>query len=179
MRKPSIRHGEWQNHEYRAYYRYLLFDNLFHKLSTEYVYIICSRSSIHIVLQDQLQLGKVSASGVPQQLIETHLDQHHTTALALLIEFNKAGDAFLGHIVTDDETWVHYWTLQLKPMLMSWKFTVIEMSQKFWEVLSVGKTTATIFWDTNRILTHWILTIGFDNHFCVTFQHSFTPITDH
>ncbi len=62
----------------------LMLDDLFHKLLTEYTYVTCSCSSIHIILWDQLEMRKVSARWVSRQLTEIHLNQHHTAALTFL-----------------------------------------------------------------------------------------------
>ncbi len=53
------------------------FDDLFHKLLTEYAYITYSHSSIHIIFWDQSDMKTVSAHWVPWQLTETNFNQHH------------------------------------------------------------------------------------------------------
>ncbi len=93
MRWLFFRLGEWWTvnivHTLLEADRCLMLDNLFHKLLAEYSYITCSCTTIHVILRDQLEMRKVRARSVPQQLVETGLDQCRKAAF--LTEFNKSG----------------------------------------------------------------------------------------
>ncbi len=96
-------------------------NDLHHTIATDYSYMKCSRASVANILHDELKMQKVSAHWVPRQLLETHLDQQRTVALTFFTLYQEQGNLLLNQIVTRDESWVHYWTAELKLASTQWK----------------------------------------------------------
>ncbi|GFY10310.1 transposase [Trichonephila clavipes] len=62
-------------------------------------------------------------------------------ALDFLTRYAEAGDEFLDHIVTGDETWVYHHTPESKQQSMQWHHSI-----------STKKIMASVFWDRLGIL---------------------------
>jgi hypothetical protein len=74
------------------------------------------------------------------------------SSLMLLQRYEEHGEAFLSAIVTADETWVFYYTLESKAELMTWKHHHSPVEKRFKTVQSPGKVMATVFWDVHGVL---------------------------
>jgi hypothetical protein len=61
------------------------------------------------------------------------------------------GLAFLSHIITGDETWVHH-TPELKAASMEWKTATSPTETKFKRQKSGGKALLPAFWDEEGLL---------------------------
>ena len=66
--------------------------------------------------------------------------------------FQLEGEAFLEKIVTDDETWVHFFEPESKRQSMEWYHTTSLRKKKFKTVRSAGKVMATVFWDAEGVI---------------------------
>ncbi len=58
----------------------------------------------------------------------------------------------LNTIITGDEMWVRYWTLEMKEASKQWKTVVENVPHRFKERSSAGKIIVTVFWDGQGIL---------------------------
>jgi hypothetical protein len=64
----------------------------------------------------------------------------------------KEDPAFLDHIVTGDETWVHRIIPETRRNSMMWKHPSSPTAKKFKTTTSVHKVMATVFWDMKGLL---------------------------
>jgi Transposase. len=79
----------------------------------------------------------------------------------LLQRLEEHGEAFLCSIVTGgDETWVFYYTPQVKAESMIWKHPHSPVKKKFKTVQSSGKVVDTVFWDIYEFLLIDIIRTG-------------------
>ena len=70
---------------------------------------------------------------------------------ALLKRF-RSKDDFLLHLVTVDETWVHYYEPENKAQSRQWVGPGSPRPKKFKTQPSAGKVMATVFWDAKGII---------------------------
>jgi hypothetical protein len=59
----------------------------------------------------------------------------------------REGEGLLERIVTEDETWVHYFEPEIKQQSMQWKHTSSPPIKKFKNVPSAKNVTLILFWD--------------------------------
>lgn len=74
----------------------------------------CNRTSIQKIINDELQLCKVSARWMPRLLTQKHKTQQLKAAHVFLSTYEEEGESQLHRIVTSDETWVYYYTPESK-----------------------------------------------------------------
>ena len=67
-----------------------------------------SHGSISTILHDRLGMCKLTAGCVPKSLSDEQMATRASVCSALLKRF-RSKDDFLLHLVTVDETWVHYY----------------------------------------------------------------------
>ena len=67
-----------------------------------------SHGSAHYIVHDVRQFHKMSARWLPRQLTAELKERRVDACQEHLKRFEAEGDGFLGRIVTEDETWVHY-----------------------------------------------------------------------
>ena len=68
-----------------------------------------SHGSISTTLHDRLCMHKLTARWVPKSLSDEQKATRASVYSALLKRFRSKEDDFLSHLVTVDETWVHYY----------------------------------------------------------------------
>ncbi|XP_046399422.1 protein GVQW3-like [Ischnura elegans] len=73
-----------------------------------------SKTTIDKILTENLGYSKVCARWVPKMLTADHQRQRVEAALEFLAFHGTTEEEFLDSIVTGDETWVHYTTLETK-----------------------------------------------------------------
>jgi len=73
-------------------------------------------------------------------------------SLMLLQWYKEDGEAFLGRIVTGNETWVFQYTPESKAESVTWKHPHSPVNKKFKKVQSPGKIMATAFWDVYEVI---------------------------
>ncbi|GFV74495.1 uncharacterized protein TNCV_5129371 [Trichonephila clavipes] len=66
-----------------------------------------SMTTLHEILTVKLGYRKLCACWVPKMLTEEHIKKRMGFALYFLTRYAEAGDEFLDHIMTGDETWVY------------------------------------------------------------------------
>ena len=71
---------------------------------------------------------------------------------ALLKRFRSKEDDFLSHLVTVDETWVHYYEPENKAQSRQSVGPVSPRPKKFKTQPSAGKVMATLFWDAQGVI---------------------------
>ena len=71
---------------------------------------------------------------------------------ALLKRFRSEEDDFLSHLVTVDETWVHYYEPENKAQSRQSVGPVSPRPKKFKTQPSAGKVMATLFWDAQGVI---------------------------
>ena len=106
-----------------------------------------SHGSAHHVIHDVLQLHKVSARWVPQQLTPEFKRRHIEGCEELLRHLEAKGDGFLLRIVTGNETWVHYHQPETKRTNKEWRHSSSPKPKKFQTQPSPGKIMLTLLWD--------------------------------
>ena len=65
--------------------------------------------SVSTTLHDRLGMHKLTACWVPKSLRDEQMATRASVYSALLKQFRSKEDDFLSHLVTVDETWVHYY----------------------------------------------------------------------
>lgn len=116
-----------------------------------------SVGSAHNIVHNVLQFNKVSEKWVPHQLTAKLKDRRVDACEELLRRFHVEGDAFLGKIVTGDETWVHYHQPETKRSSKEWHHKSLPKPKKFRTQQSAGKVMLTLFWDAKGvILEHYM-----------------------
>ena len=68
-----------------------------------------SHGSVSTTLHDRLGMHKLTACWVPKSLSDEQMATRASVYSALLKRFRSKEDDFLSHLVTVDETWVHYY----------------------------------------------------------------------
>lgn len=107
-----------------------------------------SRSALYNIVAVQLNYHKFCARWVPKQLTDVHKAQRMSSALTFLQRYSDEGAAFLGKIVTGDETWVQFVNAETKEQSKQWMHTNSpNKPKKFKQTLSNRKLMATVFWD--------------------------------
>ena len=70
-----------------------------------------------------------------------------------LLKRFRSKDDFLLHLVTVDETWVHYYEPENKAQGCQWVGPGSPRPKKFKTQPSAGKVMATVLWDTKGVIT--------------------------
>ncbi|GFY13445.1 histone-lysine N-methyltransferase SETMAR [Trichonephila clavipes] len=70
----------------------------------------------------------------------THLEQPMVVSLEHFVHYHELGNDFLFRIVTEDESWVHHFTPEMKFASMNWKHPSSPVRKKF-------KTTLSASWE--------------------------------
>ena len=70
----------------------------------------------------------------------------------LLRQYEADGEAFLQHIITEYECWVHFYEPEWKRQSMEWRHTSSPKLKKVWVQRSAGKFMLTFFWDYNGLI---------------------------
>jgi hypothetical protein len=107
-------------------------------------------------------------------LTEDHKRQRVEAAREFLQAYETDGKEFLDSIVTGDETWVHYTTLETKQQSRQWKRPDSLKPRKFKQTLSAGKVMANFFWDRKGLLLCEFMPAGTTinaNHYCETLKN--------
>lgn len=111
-----------------------------------------SKSTVHLIIRERLQLSKLSARWVPHQLSEEHRRRRVEDCTALLKMYRRWGKRFISRIVTGDETWVSYSTPETKQQSKQWLPRGSAGAEKYRMEKSVGKVMYIVFWDARGIL---------------------------
>ena len=96
-------------------------------------------------LHDHLGMLKLTARWVPNSPSDEQMATRASVCSALLKRF-RSKDDFLLHLVTVDETWVHYYEPENKAQIRQW------VGPGFKTQPSAGKVMATVFWDAKGVI---------------------------
>jgi len=108
-----------------------------------------SVESGHLIIHDELKFRKVCARWVPKRLTSEMKDRSVDACQELLCQYEADGEAFLQHIVTGDESWIHLYEPEQKRQSMEWRHTSSPKPKKVRVLRSAGKVMLTFFWDYN------------------------------
>ena len=96
-------------------------------------------------------MRKLTARWVPKSLSDEKMATRASVCSALLKRF-RSKDDFLLHLVTVDETWVHYNEPENKAQSLQWVGPGSPRPKKFKTQPSAGKVMATVFWDAKGVI---------------------------
>ena len=106
-----------------------------------------SHVSISTILHDRLGMRMLTSRWVPKSLSDEPMATRTSVCSALLKRF-RSKDDFLLHLVTVDETWVHYYEPKNKAQ---WVGPGSPRPKKFVAAICwQGVVMATVFWDAKR-----------------------------
>ena len=108
--------------------------------------------SISTTLHDRLGMHKLTARWVTKSLSDEQMATRASVYSALLKQFRSKEDDFLSHLVTVDETWVHYYEPENKAQGRESVGLGSPRPKKFKTQSSAGKVMATVFWDAQGIV---------------------------
>ena len=111
-----------------------------------------SHGSVSTILHDRLGMCKLTARWVPKSLSDEQMATRASVCSALLKRFRSKEDDFLSHLVTVDETWVHYYEPENKAQSRQWVGPGSPRPKKFKTPPSAGKVMATVFWDAQGVI---------------------------
>ena len=111
-----------------------------------------SHGSVSTTLHDRLGMHKLTACWVPKSLSNEQMATRASVYSALLKRFRSKEDHFLSHLVTVDETWVHYYELENKAQSRQSVEPGSPRPKKFKTQPSAGKVMATVFRDAQGII---------------------------
>ena len=110
-----------------------------------------SHGSVSTILHDRLGMRKLIARWVPKSLSDEQMATRASVCSALLKRF-RSKDYFLLHLVTVDETWVHYYEPENKVQSRQWVGPGSARPKKFKTQPSAAKVIATVFWDAKGVI---------------------------
>ena len=73
-----------------------------------------SHGNVLTTLHDRLDMHKLTARWIPKSLSDEQMATRASVCSALLKRFRSKEDDFFSHLVTVDETWVHYYVPENK-----------------------------------------------------------------
>ena len=107
-----------------------------------------SHGSVSTILHDRLGMRKLTACWVPKSLS----DEQMASVCSALLKHFRSKDDFLLHLVTVDETWVHFYEPENKAQSGQWVGPGSPRPKKFKTQPSAGKVMATVFWDAKGFI---------------------------
>ena len=110
-----------------------------------------SHGSVSTILHDRLGVYKLTARWVPKSLRDEQMATRASVCSTFLKRF-RSKDDFLLHLMTVDETWVHYYEPENKAQSRQWVGPGSPRPKKFKTQPSAGKVMATVFWDAKGII---------------------------
>ena len=110
-----------------------------------------SHGSVSTILHDRLGMCKLTARWVPKSLSNEQMATRAPVSSALLKRL-RSKDDFLLHLVTIDETWVHYCEPENKAQSRQWVGPGSPTPQKIKTHPSAGKLMATVFWYAKGVI---------------------------
>ena len=67
-----------------------------------------SKTTVKTIIEDRLQLHRINFKWIPHELTPQLRAERVSKAKELLAFMEKAPNAILNHIYTEDETWIYY-----------------------------------------------------------------------
>lgn len=106
-----------------------------------------AEKTIHRILTEDLGLKKLTARWVPRLLTDDHKTSHLEFSRNFIKSHFEEGTAFLRRIVTCDESWVNFYTPELKSQSQQWLPKGSNPPIKAKRVASEKKTMLILFFD--------------------------------
>ena len=107
-----------------------------------------SYGSVSTILHDRLGMRKLTARWIPKSLSNEQMTTRASKCSALLKRF-RSKDYFLLRLVTEDETWVHYYEQENKAQSRQWLGPGSPRPKRFKTQPSAGKVMDTLEWITS------------------------------
>jgi len=114
---------------------------------------LCHKTVLHI-LHDILGYRKIAEHWGPHKLSEVQQWQRYAIAQDLLNRYQREGDAFLGRIVTLDETWARSYEPHLKRQSNEWKHPCSPRPKKMRPTQSNVKAMFIVAYDIDGMILH-------------------------
>ena len=111
-----------------------------------------SHGSVSTTLLGCLDMHKLTARWVPNSLSDEQMATRASVYSALLKRFKSKEDNFLSHLVTVDETWVHYYKPENKAQSCQSVGPGSPRPKKFKTQPFAGKVMATVFWNAQGVI---------------------------
>ena len=111
-----------------------------------------SHGSVSTILHDLLGMCKLTACWVPKSLSDEQMATCRASVCSTLLKRFRSKDDFLLHLVTVDETWVHYYEPENKAQSHQWVGPGSPRPKKFKMQPSAGKVMATVFWGAKGVI---------------------------
>ncbi|XP_023218736.1 uncharacterized protein LOC111620945 [Centruroides sculpturatus] len=109
-----------------------------------------SKSAVHHILTENLDIRKLCAKWVPHLLTMGQKQRCEDVSIKSLAMFCSKKAEFLRRFITMDETWVHHFTPETKEQSKEWTERGESAPKKAKTVPSAGKVMASVFWDAPR-----------------------------
>ena len=116
------------------------------------------KTIIHEVMHNQLGMKKVFTRWVPKLLTPIQRANRVDCCQELLQQSEVNPDNFFHSIVTDDESWIHYYDPLSQLEAKVWKKLAEQTPTRLQQERSAGKIMMMIFWDKDGVLlTEYLL----------------------
>ena len=125
-----------------------------------------SHGSVSTTFHDRLGMHKLTARWVPKSLSNEQMATRASVYSPLLKRFRSKEDDFLSHLVTVDETWVHYYEPENKAQSRQSVGPGSPKPKKFKTQPSAGKVMATVF-GMHKVLLCWTFCKEKYNNRCI------------
>lgn len=110
-----------------------------------------SKSSVHRVLSDELNMSRVSARWVPR-LLKPEEKERRVRASESFLRRYEEDPGFLSRVITTDETWLHYFEPEGKRQSSVWKTPQTPPPKKARLSKSMGKNMFIVFLDQQGVI---------------------------
>jgi len=111
-----------------------------------------SKSAVHRILTENLNMRKLCARWVPHLLTMEQKQRRVDVSIECLAMFRRNKAEFLRRFITMDETWVHYFIPETKQQSKQWIARGELAPKKAKTIPSAGKVMASVFWDARGII---------------------------
>ena len=111
-----------------------------------------SKSAVHHILTENLDMRKLCARWVPRLLKMEQKQRREDVLIECLEMFNSNKADFLLRCITMDETWVHYLTPETKGQSKQLTESGESGSKKAKTIPSAGKVMVSVSWDAREII---------------------------
>ena len=139
---------------------------------------VCHKTVLHI-LQDILGYCKLAAHWIPHEISKVQLRHRYAVAQALLDQYQREGDDFLGWIVAMDETWACSYEPKLKFQSNEWKHPGSPHPKKVHPTQCAVKMMFIVAYDIDGIILHHAVlprqTVN-AAYYCRFLQHHLCPM---
>ncbi len=96
------------------------------------------RSSVHKIVHNVLGFWKLSSRWVPHLLTNKHMKNQTGATLSFLWAY-EGEDGLIRRIITEDETYIHYWTPMSKQQSVAWCVNLMSLHWRRPRLLAPGQ----------------------------------------